>query len=139
MESSRKDGEPGVISHEGNLRNCLVRAHEKTWETHTLVSQLKLLDDRVLRDGRPSKIVPDVYECWKRASDERLYTLESYCWGVGVSVEEERIAWLLGCQFSRNGQYIVMVRRMRFGWVRGEKVEAERVDDEEDGAFVGRF
>jgi hypothetical protein len=32
-----------------------------------------------------------------------------------------------------------MVWRMRFRWVRGEKVEAERVDEEEDGAFVGRF
>jgi hypothetical protein len=30
-----------------------------------------------------------------------------------------------------------MVWRMRFRWVRGEEVESERVDDEEDGAFVG--
>lgn len=81
----------------------------------------------------------DVYECWKRAGDERFYTLERYCWGISVRVEEERVAWLFGCKFSRNGQYIVMVRRMRFRWVRGEKVEAERVDDEEDGAFVGGF
>jgi len=27
---------------------------------------------------------------------------------------------------------------MRFGWMRGEEVESEGVDDEEDGAFVGR-
>ena len=32
-----------------------------------------------------------------------------------------------------------MVWRMGFRRVRGEKVEAERVDDEKDGAFVGRF
>ena len=54
-----------------------------------------------------------------------------------MSVEDEGVAWLIGGQLSRKGQYIVMVWRMRFGWVRGEKVESERVDDEEDGAFVG--
>jgi hypothetical protein len=31
-----------------------------------------------------------------------------------------------------------MVWRMRFRWVRGEKVESEGVDDEDDGTFVGR-
>jgi hypothetical protein len=55
-----------------------------------------------------------------------------------VSVEEEGVARLIGGQLSRKGQYIVMVRRMRFRWVRGEKVESERVDDEDNGGFVGR-
>lgn len=55
-----------------------------------------------------------------------------------MSVEEEGIARLIGGQLSRKGQYIVMVWRMRFRWMRGEKVESERVDDEEDGALVGR-
>jgi len=74
--------------------------------------------------------VADVHECWQRAGDESLYTLECCCWRVGVSVEEKGIAWMLGCQFSRKGQYIVMIWRMWFRWVRGEKVESERIDDE---------
>jgi hypothetical protein len=41
-----------------------------------------------------------------------------------VSVEEEGVAGLIGGQLSRKGQYIVMVWRMRFRWVRGEKVES---------------
>jgi hypothetical protein len=55
-----------------------------------------------------------------------------------VSVEEEGVAWPMGGQLSRKGQYIVMVRGMRFRWVRGEKVESEGVDDEDNGGFVGR-
>ena len=55
-----------------------------------------------------------------------------------MSVEEEGVARLISGQLSRKGQHIVMVRRMRFGWVRGEKVESESVDDEKDGAFVSR-
>ena len=80
----------------------------------------------------------DVYERWQRAGDEGLYTLKSCRWGIGVSVEEEGVARLIGGQLSRKGQHIVMVWRMGFGWMRGEKVESERVDDEDDGAFVGR-
>jgi hypothetical protein len=78
-------------------------------ETHRLVALLELLYDRVLRDGRASKVVADVYECWKRAGDEGLYTLECHCWRVGMRVEEEGVAWLLCGQFSGKGQYIVMV------------------------------
>ena len=81
----------------------------------------------------------DVHECWKRAGDEGFYALECCCWGVGVSIEEERVAWLFGCQFSRKGQYIMVIWGMRFRGVRREEVEAERVDDEEDGAFVCGF
>jgi hypothetical protein len=33
----------------------------------------------------------------------------------------------------------VVIWGMRFRGVRREEVEAERVDDEEDGAFVGGF
>jgi hypothetical protein len=40
------------------------------------------------------------------------------------------------CQ-TWKGQDIMMVGRMRFGWVRGEKVEVKGVGDEEDRAFVG--
>jgi hypothetical protein len=54
-----------------------------------------------------------------------------------VSIEKEGVARLIGGQFSRKGQYIVVVWRMRFRWVRGDKVESEGVDNEEDGALVG--
>jgi hypothetical protein len=56
-----------------------------------------------------------------------------------VSVEEERVARVLGSEFSREGQDIVVVGGMRLGWMRGDEVEAERIDEEEDGAFVGRW
>ena len=106
-------------------------------ETHCLVNLLQLLYDGVLRNGRPSKVGANIHECWERAGDESLDTLQCCCGGIGISVEEEGVAWLLGRKFPWKGQDIVMVGRMRFGWVRGEKVEAKRVDDEENGAVVG--
>jgi hypothetical protein len=56
-----------------------------------------------------------------------------------VSVKEERVARVLGSEFPREGQDIVVIGRMRLRWMRGDKVETERIDDEEDGAFVGRW
>jgi hypothetical protein len=55
-----------------------------------------------------------------------------------VSIEKEGFAWLIGGQFSRKGQYIMVVWRVWFRWVRGDKVESEGVDNEDDGALVGR-
>jgi hypothetical protein len=54
-----------------------------------------------------------------------------------MSVEEEGVAWLAGGELAGKGQDIMMVGGMRFGWVRGEEVEAKGVDDEEDRALVG--
>jgi len=54
-----------------------------------------------------------------------------------MSIEEERVAWLLGSEFSRKGQHIVMVGRTGLRRVRGEKIKVERIDDAEDGTFAG--
>jgi len=62
VESSRKDGEPCVTSHEGYLQEgSLVRTYENasSGKTHCFVSLLQLLYDRVLRNGRPSKGIID--------------------------------------------------------------------------------
>jgi len=56
-----------------------------------------------------------------------------------VSVEKEGIAQLLGGELSRKAQGVVMVGGMRLGWMRGKKIEAERIDNDEDSAFVGRW
>ena len=53
VESSRKDGEPFIISHEGYLqKGSLMRAYENasSGKTHYFVSPLQLLYDRVLRN-----------------------------------------------------------------------------------------
>jgi len=62
VESSRKGGEPCVISHEGYLqKGSLVRAYENasSGKTHCFVSLLQLLYNRVLRNGCPSKGITD--------------------------------------------------------------------------------
>jgi len=55
-----------------------------------------------------------------------------------VSVEKERVVQLLGGELSRNSQDAVVIGRMQLWWMQGKKIEAERIDDEEDSAFVGR-
>jgi hypothetical protein len=97
---------------------------------------LELEDDGVLCDGCASKVVTHVYERRERASDETLDALESRCWRVSISVEEKRVVWLVGGEFARKGQDIVVVIRMRFWGMWREKVESEGIDDEEDGTFV---
>jgi hypothetical protein len=48
---------------------------------------------------------------------------------------EERVAWPLGSEFSRTGHEIkIVVGRMWLRWVQGQKIEAERIDDEEGGS-----
>jgi len=116
-----------------------VRGNEKasSGETHRFVCLLQLLYDGILLDGRASEIITNIHERRQRAGNERLDTLQCCRRGIGVSIEEERVARLLGSEFSRKGQDVVMVGGMRLRWVRGEKIEAEGIDDEEDGAFVG--
>ena len=46
--------------------------------------------------------------------------------------------WLLGSEFSWKCYEIVVVGEMGLWWMRGKKIEAERIDDEEDSAFVGQ-
>jgi hypothetical protein len=62
VESSQRDGEPCVISHEGYLqKGSLARAYENasSGSTHCFVSLLQQLSDRVFRNGRPSKGIID--------------------------------------------------------------------------------
>lgn len=68
-----------------------------------------------LRSGRVSKVVADVYECWKRPSLHSPYVGLLLLGPVGGSTKEFKrscVAW-----------------RMRLRKC-GEKVEAERVDKE---------
>jgi len=97
---------------------------------------LQLLYDGVLRDGSAAKVVSDVYERREGARDDALDALERHCRGVSVSIEEEGVARVLGGEFAWEGKDVVVVGRVGLGRMRGEKVEAEGVDDEEDGAFV---
>jgi len=78
----------------------------------------------------------NIHERRQRAGEECLDTLLCYCRGVGVSIEEERVAWLLSSEFSRKDQDIVMVGRLGPRWVWGQKVEVERIKDK-DGPFIG--
>jgi hypothetical protein len=58
MENRRKDGNPSVISHEGDLQQGLVRACEKasSGETHYFVDLVHLLYDRVLLNRCPTNL-----------------------------------------------------------------------------------
>ena len=116
-----------------------MRGNEKAslGKTHRFVSLVQLPYDGILLNRRASKIITNIHERRQRAGDERLDTLQCCCRGICVSIEEERVARLLGGESSRKGQDIVMVGGMGLRWVRGEKVEAEGIDEEEDGAFVG--
>ena len=116
-----------------------MRGDEKTSSggTHSFVRLLQLLYDGILLNRRASEVITNIHERRQRAGNERLDTLHCCRRGIGVSIEEERVARLHGSEFSRKGQDIVVVGGMGLRRVRGEKIEAEGIDDEEDGAFVG--
>jgi hypothetical protein len=105
-ESIWKNGESGVIFRQGSLRNCLVRAHEKAnpLETHRLVSLLELcmIESSSSAMHELSNLCPKVvFKFYEMLNESRSGPLRIgellYVSGATVSLEEIRVAWVLGC------------------------------------------
>ena len=122
-----KNGEQGVISHEGNRQNCLVIADEKAnpRKTHGLVSILELVYDRVFRKARTFASCAQSYGMLKESRSPRpLYVGFMVRGGVG----KERI----GCRreeagISRASQCLISV--IDLTWFNEAAVQATTFSD----------
>ena len=76
-------------------------------EPHHPVRPAQLLCDRVLRNGRGSKVVSYANERRDGACDEILDAPQCRRHRVRVRVEQEGMVWMLGGEFARKGQDVV--------------------------------
>jgi len=96
----------------------------------------ELVEERVLCDMACGKVAADVEEGGEGAGGDGLYALEGGRGGVGVGVEDEGVAGS-GCgEVAGEGEDMVVEGIGGDGGVGSDEVEAEGVDEDDEGAVV---
>lgn len=96
----------------------------------------ELFEERVLCDVACAKVAANVDKGGEGAGGDALDALEGGGGGVGVGVEDEGVPGACCGEVAGEGEHIVVEGVGGRGGMGGDEVEAEGVDEDEDGAVV---